>query len=199
MKKNIKWIICIISLTIFLILGYLVKTNNELILDGIVYSFISKFINNNMTNIIKVVTYLGSATVVILITILALIVLKNKKIGLFMALDLILITNFQYILKPIFERVRPADINLIEETSYSFPSGHSLTAMAFYGFIIYLIYKSNLKYKKAYIILFSILILLIGLSRVYLGVHFITDVLGGFSFSLFYLIIFISLIKKFVE
>ena len=82
MKKNIKWIICIISLTIFLILGYLVKTNNELILDGIVYSFISKFINNNMTNIIKVVTYLGSATVVILITILALIVLKNKLVNL---------------------------------------------------------------------------------------------------------------------
>lgn len=196
MKKNIKWIICILSLIIFLILGYLVKTNNELVLDSVVYNFISNFINDNLTKIVKFITFLGSSTTVILITIIALIILKNKKIGLFMALDLILITNFQYLLKPIFARVRPIGINLIKETSYSFPSGHSLTAMAFYGFIIYLIYKSNLKYKKIYIILISILILLIGMSRVYLGVHFVTDVLGGFIFSLFYLIIYVHIIRN---
>ena len=196
MKKNIKWIICILSLVIFLILGYLVKTNNDLILDTIIYSFISKFINNDLTHIIKFITFLGSATGVILITIIALIVIKNKKIGLFMALDLIIITIFQYILKAIFARPRPIGISLVEETSFSFPSGHSLTALAFYGFIIYLVYRSKLKYKKVYVTLLSLLILLIGLSRVYLGVHFITDVLGGFSFSLFYLIIFINILKK---
>lgn len=199
MKKYLKWIICILSLTIFLILGYLVKTKNDIIFDSVVYNFISKFINNNLTHIIKFITFLGSATFVISLTVLALLFLKNKKIGIFMALDLIVITIFQYILKPIFGRIRPVDINLIEETSYSFPSGHSLTAMAFYGFIIYLIYKSNLKYKKVYIILLSVLILLIGLSRVYLGVHFITDVLGGFTFSLFYLIILIELSKKYLQ
>lgn len=196
MKKNIKWIVCLINLIIFLTLGYLVKTNNELVIDNIVYSFISTFISDNLTNIVKVITFLGSATTVILITIIALIVLKNKKIGLFMALNLVVITIFQYILKPIFGRLRPIDINLIEESNYSFPSGHSLTAMAFYGFIIYLIYKSNLRHKNVYIVLLSILILLIGLSRVYLGVHFITDILGGFTFSLFYLIIFINIIEK---
>lgn len=196
MKKNIKWIICILSLIIFLILGYLVKTNNDLIIDTVIYNLISNIITDDLTNLIKFITFLGSATVVILITIIALIILKNKKIGLFMALDLITITLFQYILKAIFGRSRPIGINLIEESSYSFPSGHSLTAMAFYGFIIYLIYKSKLKYKKVYIILLSLLILLIGLSRVYLGVHYITDVLGGFTFSLFYLIIFINILKK---
>ena len=199
MKKYLKWIICILSLTIFLILGYLIKTKNDLYLDTKVYSFISKFINNNLTHIIKFITFLGGATFVITLTVLTLLFLKNKRIGIFMALDLIVITNFQYLLKPIFGRMRPQDINLIKETNYSFPSGHSLTAMAFYGFIIYLIYKSNLKYKKVYIILLSILILLIGLSRVYLGVHFITDVLGGFTFSLFYLILFIELTKKYIK
>jgi len=199
MKKYIKWIICLLSLIIFLILCYLVKTNNEIIIDSVVYNFISKLINNNLTYIVKFVTFLGSAFFVITTTLLALIILKNKKIGLFMALDLILITIFQHILKPIFERVRPNILQLVEETSYSFPSGHSLTAMAFYGFIIYLIYKSNLKYKKLYIILLGVLILFIGLSRVYLGVHFITDVLGGFTFSLFYLIIFIDVVKKYLH
>ena len=199
MKKNIKWIICLLSLIIFLILACLAKTNNEIIIDSIVYNFISKFINNNLTYVVNFITFLGSATMVISITILALIILKNKRIGIFMALDLILITICQHILKPIFGRIRPNILQLVEETSYSFPSGHSLTAMAFYGFIIYLLYKSNLKYKKLYITLISILILLIGLSRVYLGVHFITDVLGGFTFSLFYLIIYITLIKKFLK
>lgn len=199
MKKYIKWIICLISLIIFLILCYLVKTNNEIVIDSVVYNFISKFINNNLTHIVKFVTFLGSAFFVITTTLLAFIILKNKKIGLFMALDLILITIFQHILKPIFGRVRPNILQLVEETSHSFPSGHSLTAMAFYGFIIYLIYKSNLKYKKLYIILLGVLILFIGLSRVYLGVHFITDVLGGFTFSLFYLIIFIDVVKKYLH
>lgn len=199
MKKYLKWMVCLFSLIIFLILSYLVKTKSDIYLDDIIYSFISKFINNNLTHIIKFITFLGGATFVISLTVLALLFFKNKKIGIFMAIDLIVITIFQYILKPIFGRSRPLDINLIEETSYSFPSGHSLTAMAFYGFIIYLIYKSNLKYKKVYIILFSILILLIGLSRVYLGVHFITDVLGGFTFSLFYLILFIELTKKYLK
>jgi undecaprenyl-diphosphatase len=199
MKKYLKWMVCLFSLIIFLILSYLVKTKSDIYLDDIIYSFISKFINNNLTHIIKFITFLGSASFVITLTLLALLFFKNKKIGIFISIDLIVITIFQYILKPIFGRSRPLDINLIEETSYSFPSGHSLTAMAFYGFIIYLIYKSNLKYKKVCIILLSILILLIGLSRVYLGVHFITDVLGGFTFSLFYLILFIELTKKYLK
>lgn len=199
MKKHLKWIICLVSLIIFLILGYLVKTQNDIIIDSVVYNFISKFINNNLTHIVKFITFLGSAFTVILITLLTLLIFKNKKIGIFMTLDLIVITILQYFLKALFGRSRPIGINLIEESSFSFPSGHSLTAMAFYGFIIYLIYKSNLKYKKLYIILLGILILLIGLSRVYLGVHFITDVLGGFIFSLFYLIIFINIVKKFLN
>ena len=115
--------------------------------------------------------------------------------GICMIVNLIVITLFQYILKFLIARPRPVGINLIEEKNFSFPSGHSLTAMAFYGFVIYLIYKYNLKYKNIYIILLVLLILLIGLSRVYLGVHYTTDILGGFSFSMFYLIIYTNIIK----
>ena len=107
-------------------------------------------------------------------------------------------TATQMLLKNIFVRVRPIDINLIEETGYSFPSGHSLTAFAFYGFIIYLIYNSNLnkRSKRIFITLFSLVILVVGLSRVYLGVHFFTDVIGAFSFALSYLIIYIYIINS---
>ena len=197
MKKYLKWIICFISLIIFIFLGILVLTKNDIYLDSIVYNFISKYISNDLTSVLKNLTQLSGTVVVILITLLVLIFHKNKKYGIFMATDLILITLFQYILKFTFLRVRPVDINLIEETGYSFPSGHSLTAMAFYGFIIYLIQTSNLnkRSKNIYTILFSIIILVVGLSRVYLGVHFFTDVLGAFSFSLAFLIVYTHLIK----
>ena len=197
MNKYLKWIICFISLIIFIFLGILVLTKNDIYLDSIVYNFISKYISNDLTSVLKNLTQLSGTIIVILITLLVLIFHKNKKYGIFMAIDLILITIFQYILKFTFLRVRPVDINLIEETGYSFPSGHSLTAFAFYGFIIYLIQTSNLnkRSKNIYTILFSIIILVVGLSRVYLGVHFFTDVLGAFSFSLAFLIVYTHLIK----
>ena len=112
-----------------------------------------------------------------------------------MSINLILITIFQLILKNIFSRNRPIDINLIDESGYSFPSGHSLTSMAFYGFIIYLIYTSDIKGKKIFITLFSLLILVTGLSRIYLGVHYFTDVVGGFVFAAAYLIVYTHMIK----
>lgn len=197
MKKYLKWIICFISLIIFIFLGILILTKNDIYLDSVVYNFISKYISNDLTNVLKSLTQLSGTFIVILITVLVLIFHKNKKHGIFMAIDLILITLFQYILKFSFLRVRPSDISLIEETGYSFPSGHSLTAMAFYGFIIYLIQTSNLnkRSKNIYTILFAIVILVVGLSRVYLGVHFFTDVVGAFSFSLAFLIVYTHLIK----
>lgn len=197
MKKYLKWIICCMSLIIFIFLGILVLTKNDLYIDSIVYNFISKYISQDLTNNLKILTHLSSTIVVVLITLLVLIFYKNKKYGFFMSINLILITIFQYILKFLFLRVRPININLIEETGYSFPSGHSLTVFAFYGFIIYLIYKSNLnkKSKKIYTVLCTIIIFIVGISRIYLGVHFFTDVLGAFTFSLSFLIIYIHIIK----
>ena len=197
MKKYLKWIICSISLIIFIILSMFVLTKNDIYLDSFVYNFLSKYISDDLTNVVKNLTHLGSAFFVILITVFVLIIFKNKKYSIFMFIDLMLITVLQYVLKFTFVRNRPLDINLVEQGGYSFPSGHSLTAMAFYGFIIYLIYTSKLikKSKYIYITLFSILILVTGFSRVYLGVHFFTDVIGGFSFSLSFLIIYTHFIK----
>ena len=196
MKKYLKWILCIISFIIFIILSILVLTKNDIYIDSVVYNFVSKFIYDDLTSVIKILTNIGGALVVIIITIITLI--KNRKYGTYMTINLILITILQIILKHIFLRNRPVDINLIEETGYSFPSGHSLTAMAFYGFIIYLVYISNInkRSKIIYISLFSIFILIVGLSRIYLGVHFFTDVMGAFTFSFSYLVIYIDIIKR---
>lgn len=198
MKKYLKWVVCFISIIIFIILSILVLTKKDIYLDSFVYDFFSKYISDNLTSIVKYLTYIGSGVVVIGITVFVFIFFKNKKYSLYMSANLITITILQLILKNIFLRERPVDINLIEESGYSFPSGHSLTSMAFYGFIIYLIYISNInkRSKTIFVTLFSILILITGLSRIYLGVHYFTDVIGGFTFSLAYLIIFTNIVNK---
>lgn len=98
------------------------------------------------------------------------------------------------------QRPRPTEFRIVEETGYSFPSGHSMVSMAFYGYLVYLIYKyvKNKYIKWTSITLLSILIFLIGISRIYLGVHYTSDVVGGFLISIAYLIIYINIMDKHV-
>ena len=200
MKKvqNILFIICLI---IFIILSYLVLTKNDIKLDLYVYNFISKYISNKLTRNTIYLTNIGSFFTVISICIISLVVFKKKIYGILISINLCFLGLIQVILKSIFERSRPIDINLIIENGYSFPSGHSLTALSFYGFIIYLIQISKLSKKEKMLltIMFLMIIFVIGISRIYLGVHYFTDVLGGFTFSYMYLFIFIKVIKKYLK
>ena len=133
-------------------------------------------------------------------TVLLFILINNKKIGLSIFSNLVIITVLNQLLKRILQRPRPTEFRIIEETGYSFPSGHSMVSMAFYGYLIYLIYKyvKNKYLKWISIVLLSILICSIGISRIYLGVHYTSDVLGGFLVSISYLILFISTVNKFL-
>ena len=126
------------------------------------------------------------------------LLIKNKKIGLSIISNIVIITILNQLLKRILQRPRPTEFRIVEETGYSFPSGHSMVSMAFYGYLIYLIYRyiKNKYIKWSLIVLLSILICLIGISRIYLGVHYTSDVLGGFLLSISYLVVYISLIKK---
>ena len=119
------------------------------------------------------------------------------KKGLFSILILVIVTLLNQLLKRIIQRPRPEGYRLITENGYSFPSGHSMASMAFYGFIIYLIWKlvKNKKIKYLETGILGIFIFLIGFSRIYLGVHYASDVVGGFAISIAYLIMFTNIIK----
>ena len=122
---------------------------------------------------------------------------KKKKILLTIPINLAIATALNVLLKNIVERPRPEGYRLIDETGYSFPSGHSMISAAFYGLLIYIIWK-NLKNKTLRLILcvaLSILTILIGVSRIYLGVHYASDVVGGFVISIAYLTLITSIIK----
>ncbi len=195
MKKTIKIITFTIVSLIACFILYLVLANKASFIDDRGYKLISGFINDTNTNIAKFFTFLGST---LFITILCVLSLLFKKYRFSIVPNTLIAVGVSQALKRIICRPRPVGIALIEETGYSFPSGHSMVSFAFYGFIIYLIYKSKLnKYLKILLILsFSLIILNIGLSRIYLGVHHTTDVIGGYALGLLCLIIFVEFIYK---
>ena len=199
--KNLKWIILFICLIEFLVLAEDVFNKEIMNGDIIGYKIISTFLIFDFTiPIAKFITNFGGAIFLIVVTIVLFILIKNKKIRLSIFLNLVIITILNQLLKRILQRPRPTEYRIIEETGYSFPSGHSMISMAFYGYLIYLIYKyaKNKYIKWISIVLLSILICAIGISRSYLGVHYTSDVLGGFLISISYLIIYISAVNKFL-
>ena len=103
-------------------------------------------------------------------------------------------TTVTYLLKHVLERERP-DNSLLAVQTFSFPSGHATTAMALYGFIAYLLIRFNQNFaQKIRITTIAILfILLIGLSRVVLNQHYLSDVLGGYLVGAFWLTLGISI------
>lgn len=97
--------------------------------------------------------------------------------------------------KNYFHRIRPVEVSFYTEHSYSFPSGHSMAAVAFYGMIFYLIIRNDLAHRKFWFYGGIVFILLMGFSRIYLGVHFLTDVLAGYVLGLLWLLFGISIIE----
>ena len=200
-KTNLKWIILFICLIGFIALAEDIFNKDIMNGDIVGYNFVSHFISDTITPIAKFITSFGGPICLMSVTCILFVGIKNKKIGMAIGLNLIIVSVLNFILKSILQRPRPTEYRIIEESGYSFPSGHSMISMAFYGFIIYLIYKNiKNKYVKWGLISFLIiLITLIGVSRIYLGVHYTSDVIAGFLISISYLIIYTGTINKFFK
>lgn len=197
-KDNKKWIIVTICFIIFVAVLEDVFDNELIKMDTTIFNAIKLTRSDYATSAFKMITAFGNAPVFITITLLILIFIKNKKVGVMVSLNLLAVGVLNQIFKYIVQRPRPIESRLIEESGYSFPSGHSMVSTAFYGLIIYFIFKyvKNKKIRNICCALLSILVLLIGVSRIYLGVHYTSDVIAGFVFSIAYLIIFITIIPK---
>ena len=200
--QNLKWIILFISIVLFFMILEDVMDKDIMTTDTKGYTFISTYLISDLTTpIAKTITNLGGAYWLIGISICLLLLIKNKKVGISVFLNLILASLTNYILKQILQRPRPIEYRIIDENGYSLPSGHSMVSMAFYGYLIYLIYRQikNKYIKWSLITLLSLLIISIGISRIYLGVHYTSDVIAGFLVAIFYLIIYINIINKIIE
>ncbi len=155
--------------------------------------FVANSRNDFWTNFFKIFTYLGSFYILLIAVVIAFLLLffvfKKKRFAFFSAGCFGVVCLLNLLFKLLIRRIRPTDLMIIAETGYSFPSGHAMMSFAFFALLIFFVWKfvKNKSLKIVLTILFSIVILAIGFSRIYLGVHYLTDILAGWllSFTLF--------------
>lgn len=175
----------------------LVITNNIKLLDNSVYQLIFSFRNQFLDTFFITITKLGNTSTVI-ITILIFLIFLSKEERKILLTGTISTVSINSIIKKIIKRPRPDHLRLIKQGGYSYPSGHTMISIAVYGFLLYLVYK-KVKSKKVRIILSTLLvfiIILIGMSRIYVGVHYPSDVIGGYLLATVIQILVIVFFQK---
>ena len=196
--KDKKMIIFYICASLFVILTIMVLTKVIDPLDSHMESMMIGIRNDGLTKFMTIITNIARAYSLIAISILLIFIIKDKKIPLSIIINLVAVFLTSQVFKLLFRRARPDGVSLVSASGYSYPSGHTMVSCAYFTFIVYLLCKHiKNKLMKTLLIVFSaIMILLIGLSRIYLGVHYLSDVLGGFLLGIAYLMIYLKLIQK---
>lgn len=186
------------KLILFIVTLILVFTIKMVVLDentalDITFSnYLQRFSSDWLFSLMNFVTVLGNHPVIIagyiLLLLLTLFVLHHKTKAWKIPLIGLSALGWMYLLKFIFGRERPL-LPLIEVSGYSFPSGHALNSLVFYGLVICMIqiYVNSKWVKTAFTIVLALLITAIGISRVYLGVHYLTDIIAGFCIGIIWL------------
>ena len=192
MKKKIVILLCL-----FVILTICVLLDITGVIDYNIYNILSTNQIDFLTVCSNIVTSLASSQAIIIITLVLIFLLNTNHERIFVIINTLISAGIIILSKNIFLRERPL-IGSEILSSYSFPSGHSLIATTYYGFLIYLLRKSKCKeeYKVIGTTLLTTLIVLICLSRLILNVHYVTDVVGGVILGLVILIILIYFFEK---
>lgn len=182
-KSYKKILIISIPIILFFMLAALIQTGITTNFEGWVYNEAVENMNTQSTIFFKMFTRIGDPIFIVSLCLILMFFSKTRhKIGIPVSITVIVSAFINIVLKSVFARERPNILRLINETSYSFPSGHAMINSALY-IILILILNNEVKSKKIRIIgtfIGIFLILIIGLSRIYLGVHYASDVLGGF-------------------
>lgn len=188
-------IISLISLTVFISLATKISTvDGGIYFDLKIISTIHENINPAIKNFMIAISFIGSAKFYYIIAPFLIWYLVKRKHRIELLALLISILGsvlINHLLKISFERIRPLEFFLVEQGGFSFPSGHSMNTLSFYGMAAYL-YLRNKKLDSSKVLIWMVTIVFIGLmgfSRIYLGVHWPTDIIAGFSAGFIWLYI----------
>ena len=170
-----------------------------MLIDNLVMSYMQSIESSGLTSFMKIISTLTEPLVLLIVSLVLGVYFyfkKSRKEGVLFVSLILIASILVKILKEIFQRARPLN-SIIVETGYSLPSGHALISLVFFGSLVYLFLR---KKDNLFLILSStILVLLIGFSRLYLRVHWFTDVLAGYLIGIIILIIGILTYKKLVD
>ncbi|UYO07950.1 phosphatase PAP2 family protein [Paenibacillus sp. PSB04] len=188
---------------LFVIMMVLVGADRIAWFDQSIIDAVQGMENEGLTRIMKGFTFLGSSLVATLLSVIAFLflwlVLRHRKELLMFLLSVGGSEIWNIIIKNWMQRQRPTTHRLIEISGFSFPSGHSMAAFALYGTLTYLLWRHipALAGRIAMIVIGVALTLLIGISRIYLGVHYPSDVFGGYLASATWLMLSIYIFEKY--
>ena len=190
-KRNRSMVIMSVALVIFLAVLMRLRGDKIAYLDNMAYSFfVLRLRRPWLTPIMESISNLAMPVVLAVMLLVVEAFAPGRRPGLCAGINLVLAVGINLLLKEIVQRPRPDEtIRLVTESGYSFPSGHSMVSMAFYGLLLWMVwrYEKDRVVKWTCITGFACVIALVGMSRIYLGVHYASDVIAGFCVSVVWL------------
>lgn len=170
--------------------------------DDRVFAYLDKHVSPRNNSIMEFFTFLGTHNFLIPANLLLiayyLFVRRNKWYSIKVPAIALSSLGLMFLLKHLFDRPRPDIPLLFEAKGLSFPSGHALMSVTFYGLLIYIVFKTyrDRDWKWIVIGLLILLILIIGGSRVYLRVHYASDVIAGYCIGFLWLVFAVWLLNR---
>jgi membrane-associated phospholipid phosphatase len=201
-EMTIVLVLFVVALTAFVYITRRVFVLNKTKLDNAVFNYLKTHVSERNNSIMEVFTFLGTHQFLIPanLSLIAyfLFIKKHKWHSIKIPAIALSSLGLMFLLKGLFDRERPTVPLLFEAKGLSFPSGHALMSVTFYGLLIYMVFKTvkNPALKWTLISLLVLLIIIIGSSRVYLRVHYATDVIAGYCIGFLWLVFTVWLLNK---
>ena len=189
-------VLAALCLVVFACLLVEVLKGQAMRIDKLGYSlFVGKLRSPAMTVVMKAVSNLASAPFIAGVLIAAFLWVPYRPQVVCAAVNAGIVSVIDQLLKVLVRRPRPEGFRLVEAPGLSFPSGHSMAAMAFYGYGIWLAQGGVCDFLGSVFVMpvFACVIFAVGASRIYLGVHYASDVLGGFCLASAWVVLFVRL------
>lgn len=195
------WALFIGCIVVFLWLGREIMQGEEVWLDEAAFGFAASLSSPFMDVLIKFVTFFASrqflTPAALALVAYYLFIRKHRWNSVRVPVVALGSITLNILLKYFFDRERPMS-PLVDASGLSFPSGHSMVAASFYGLLIYLVWHNvkDVHLRNLLIALLIIFVVLIGFSRIYLRVHYATDVLAGFAAGFLWVVIGLTLLRR---
>ena len=194
---NRKVVLFVLAVTLFLAVLQNMLAGKILWLDEYAYRlFVLRMRRPWLTPIMQSISELALPVVLLVMLLAVQAFAPGRRPGMCAAWNLVGVVILNQVLKFIVHRPRPEGFRLIAESGYSFPSGHSMVAMAFYGLLAWMVwtYERDPFVRRTCVTGFALVVVLVGVSRIYLGVHYASDVIAGFCLSLAWLVFYTAVV-----
>lgn len=196
-KENVRVIVIAVCAAIFLVLLGEVLEGEIMRLDVVAQRLLVDTLRApGLTPVMESISALATPAVLVALLLVVVAFAPGRRPGACAAVNLVAAFVLNQVLKMLIQRPRPEGFRLAEASGFSFPSGHSMVAMAFFGLLIWMIwrYERDRAVRLGCVAVFSLMVLAIGVSRVYLGVHYASDVIAGFCAGMVWLALYTHLV-----